>query len=185
MEKKIIGIHGFARSGKDTIADYIVDNYGFKKIAFADSLREALLTLNPYVPIEHGSFKPLKVIIEDLGWEVAKIKYPIIRQYMQTFGSDVCRKIFDEDIWVRLALKKTDDVSRTVFSDVRFENEVENLRKRNAILIKVTRLGVNSVNDHESDKGLPDESFDYVVKNDSSLLSLYTNVDHLISKILK
>lgn len=35
---QIIGLHGPARAGKDTIADYLVGRYGFLKFAFSDAL---------------------------------------------------------------------------------------------------------------------------------------------------
>jgi len=35
---QIIGLHGPARAGKDTIADYLVSRYGFLKFAFSDAL---------------------------------------------------------------------------------------------------------------------------------------------------
>lgn len=37
---KIIGIHGKARSGKDEIAKVLEMGYGFKRVAFADKLKE-------------------------------------------------------------------------------------------------------------------------------------------------
>ena len=36
----IIGLGFKARSGKDTVADYLIENYGFKRLAFADALKE-------------------------------------------------------------------------------------------------------------------------------------------------
>ena len=38
----IIGLTGPAQAGKDTVADYIVENYGFKKVSFSDILDEEL-----------------------------------------------------------------------------------------------------------------------------------------------
>lgn len=35
---QIIGLHGKARAGKDSIADYLVEQYGFVKFGFADAL---------------------------------------------------------------------------------------------------------------------------------------------------
>ena len=35
----IIGLSGYARSGKDTVAELLVLNYGFKRVAFADGIR--------------------------------------------------------------------------------------------------------------------------------------------------
>jgi dephospho-CoA kinase len=43
----IIGISGYARSGKDTVANYLVEHHEFTRMAFADAMREALLRLNP------------------------------------------------------------------------------------------------------------------------------------------
>ena len=41
MDKvKIIGITGYKNSGKDTLAEYFIDN-GFYKISFADPLKQA------------------------------------------------------------------------------------------------------------------------------------------------
>ena len=36
----IIGLIGNKRVGKDTIADYLVNNYNFKKYAFADQIKK-------------------------------------------------------------------------------------------------------------------------------------------------
>lgn len=35
----ILGVAGKLESGKDTLADYLVKNYGYKKMAFADNLK--------------------------------------------------------------------------------------------------------------------------------------------------
>ncbi len=39
MSPKLIGISGKKRSGKDSICNILVDKFGYKKIAFADNLR--------------------------------------------------------------------------------------------------------------------------------------------------
>ena len=39
MTRKVIGLHGLPGSGKDTVADYLVEHYGFEKLAFADVLK--------------------------------------------------------------------------------------------------------------------------------------------------
>ncbi len=40
---KVIGICGLARSGKDTVADYIESEYGFQKFVMSDVLRDELV----------------------------------------------------------------------------------------------------------------------------------------------
>ena len=35
----LVGICGKAGAGKDTVGDYLIDKYGFKKIALADPIK--------------------------------------------------------------------------------------------------------------------------------------------------
>jgi hypothetical protein len=52
------------------------------------------------------------------------------REIMQVFGSDICRRIFGQDIWIK-AIKRRIDKSNADFfliTDVRFINEVETIR---------------------------------------------------------
>lgn len=39
MNTNLIGIIGKKRSGKDTISDYLIKNYGYQKYGFADPLK--------------------------------------------------------------------------------------------------------------------------------------------------
>ena len=41
----IIGICGLMGSGKDTIADHLIQEHQFKKISFADKLKESVATM--------------------------------------------------------------------------------------------------------------------------------------------
>jgi dephospho-CoA kinase len=45
----IIGLSGYARSGKDTAADHLVNEYGFTRYSFAAPMKEAMYRLNPIV----------------------------------------------------------------------------------------------------------------------------------------
>ena len=47
----IIGLSGYAQSGKDTVAKVLIEEYGFTRIAFADKIREFLYDLNPQVKV--------------------------------------------------------------------------------------------------------------------------------------
>jgi len=39
---KIVALSGWKRSGKDMVADYLVQNHGFQRISFADPLKESV-----------------------------------------------------------------------------------------------------------------------------------------------
>jgi dephospho-CoA kinase len=59
----IIGLSGYARSGKDTVAELLCLNYGFRRISFADPMREAILILNPKI----DSITHVAHYVEDYG----------------------------------------------------------------------------------------------------------------------
>ena len=46
----LIGLTGYATSGKDTVAD-ILKPLGFERVAFADALRESVQVLDPIIPL--------------------------------------------------------------------------------------------------------------------------------------
>jgi len=48
----LIGLIGRKRAGKDTVADVLVAEYGYTKVAFADPLKRAALALDPIVHVE-------------------------------------------------------------------------------------------------------------------------------------
>lgn len=52
----LIGLAGYAGSGKDTAADHLVNAHGFTKIAFADPLREEVAHVWRIPPGEHHMF---------------------------------------------------------------------------------------------------------------------------------
>ena len=98
----IIGLTGYAQSGKDTVAKILVENYGYTRVAFADKIRDFLYEMNPMV--DNVAFEPifLKDRVDRDGWEVAK-KNPQIRRTLQNAGVSA-RKVFGEDFWVDKAL---------------------------------------------------------------------------------
>ena len=45
----IIGLSGYARSGKDAVAQVLVSEFGFKRVAFADPIRDLLYEMDPKI----------------------------------------------------------------------------------------------------------------------------------------
>ena len=61
----IIGITGAARSDKDTLAEYLAVNHGYRRVAFADSIREVVSLLTG-LTIDELTDSPLKE--EPIEW---------------------------------------------------------------------------------------------------------------------
>lgn len=164
----IIGLAGYARSGKDTIADLLAE-HGYRKQAFADPMREALYTLNPNVDV-NGYRMTLQQAVNGLGWEGLKDLSDELRPLLQRFGTDVCRHLFGQDIWVKTAMARV--AGDTVFADVRFPNEADAIREAGGVLLRVVRPGVAPANAHASERALDDYLFDATIHNDGTLAEL-------------
>jgi hypothetical protein len=175
-----IGLHGFAGTGKDTVAE-ILAQYGYTRVAFADVLREALYVLNPVILFdEYGYDQRVQTLVDNLGWDEAKRQYEEIRRMLQVLGTEVGREMIDQNVWVDSVFKKLDEGKKYVFTDVRFVNEHHAIDSRLGTLIRIDRPGYGPVNDHKSDKGLPPEWFDAAIVNDGTVEDLNTKVREIL-----
>lgn len=130
----LIGLTGKKRRGKDTVANYIVEKYGFKKHGFADKVKEYLYAQNPIIPISHGflnihptaaggigaedqsyiaDYVRLQPLVDDIGWEKAK-EIPEVRQLLQRTGTEGGRRIFNplapnNTFWIKLLFAELDE----------------------------------------------------------------------------
>ena len=160
----IIGLSGYARSGKDTIAGMLIGLYGYDNKAFAAPIREAVLNLNPI--LENGS--RISAVVAEYGWELAKAQGEV-RRLLQAFGTEVGREMFGENFWVDQAFKGLGTYSRVVFTDVRFPNEAARIKLYGGQIWRVTRPNVVPVNGHISEHALDNWDFDKHISNTADL----------------
>jgi hypothetical protein len=165
----IIGLSGYAQSGKDTVAELLCLNYGYHRVSFADPMREALMRLNPVI-----NSQPLACLVDDYGWDVAKSN-PEVRRLLQVFGTEVGREMFGENFWVELAFKQSPQ-ERVVFTDVRFPNEAQAIIDKGGQVWRVQREGHKPVNLHASETAMDNWRFDDLILNHGSLDDLADEV---------
>jgi len=165
----IIGLSGYAQSGKDTVAKYLVERHGFERVAFADPIRNLLWEMNPM--LADGFY--LQGVVNAYGWDAAKTRFPEVRRLLQDLGKGA-RDVVDTDIWVAAALRQMGDVDQHyVVTDVRFQNEAVTLKMLTDTYIwRVERTGVDAVNNHISEHDLDDWDFDAYIHNNSTLEDL-------------
>ncbi len=176
----IIGLSGYARSGKDTVAELLVLNYGFKRMAFADGIREALLTLNPI--LEDGY--RLNELVKMYGWEVAKAKDEV-RRLLQVLGTEVGRQQIHQDVWVWRLFNQIKEGERIVIPDVRFPNEAKMIESQGGEVWRINRHNHGAVNDHVSERAMDNHMFKRVLYNDGSLDDLADEVFMLMHNVFK
>jgi hypothetical protein len=117
---KYIGICGAKGSGKDTVAQLIIEiEASYRRIAFGDVLKKMALAIDPLIEIadeasetllelvkvEHPSTRVywcerLTTIVGDIGWDNAKA-IPDVRRFLQRLGTEGGRNVIDPDIWVK------------------------------------------------------------------------------------
>jgi hypothetical protein len=167
----IIGLTGYAQSGKDTVANILVNNYGFTRVAFADKIREYLYDMNPMFDSVAGEPMFVKEKVDRDGWDVAK-QHPQIRRLLQNSGVSA-RKIFGKNFWVNQALGPIGiGYPNVVITDVRFTNEADTLKANGAQLWRIKRLGVDAVNSHISEHSMDDYKVDQIFANNGTLKDL-------------
>ena len=175
----IIGLSGYARSGKDTAADHLVAEYGFTRYSFAAPMKEAMYRLNPIVSSDAiGSFR-YQNLVDVYGLDDAKDSYPEIRRLLQVFGTEVGREMFGQNFWVDLALNRAKE-DKVVISDVRFKNEAEGIKAAGGQVWRINRLGIGPVTNHASEIDLDDYQFDNVIDNNYSVQDLNSVIDDII-----
>jgi hypothetical protein len=179
----MLGLAGFARSGKDTVAQYLVEKHGFVQMAFADPMREALRRLDPFITVGEMNHVSLSSAVEGMGWEEVKRLSPDVRGLLQRMGTEVGRNMFGEDFWVDYAIGQSWKHDNVVFSDVRFQNEAYLIERNWGHNWRINRPGVAAANDHPSEHDLDSwDRWDAVLDNDGSLESLFAKVDLLIEE---
>jgi hypothetical protein len=166
----IIGLTGYAQSGKDTVAKILVEQFGYERIAFADKIRDLLYELNPMISTVASEPMYLKGRVDREGWDKAK-QSPEIRRLLQDLGVG-SRKVFGDNHWVVEAFKNVDRSKDYVVTDVRFENEAEFVRAFNGQIWRIKRVGIEAVNSHVSEHEMDSYKVDQIFANNGTLEDL-------------
>ena len=181
----LLGLVGYAQSGKDTAAAHLVKEWDFARVAFADPLRAAIYELNPQVKVGWIRRRRVQDIVDELGWEQAKTKYTEIRRLLQVMGTDVGRMMFGENVWVDIADKNIRDnkLDNVVITDARFSNEIDYVKRNGGFTVRIVRPGYGPVNSHVSDTGIADLKVDHEIVNDGDVPWLNLQLDELMHKL--
>jgi len=168
---QLVGITGLPRSGKDSVAQFLIAEHGGYRYAFAD----------PIVNMLNAGFQ--QDFNSDYWVQRKEDQIPIIgkspRELRQLLGTEWGRKLIHIDLWVSLALGEfIKNGPGMVIPDVRFPNEAKFVRERGVLIHVDGPRGVAS-NDHESNEPLAKLTSDLLIVNDGSLADLQYKVTGL------
>lgn len=168
----LIGITGRARSGKDTVANFIIAAIGGYRYSFADPIRAMLV--------------PLGVDMSDPYWQARKEEpIPALgvspRRMMQTLGTEWGRQLINPDLWLIMAHQRLlQSGPGMIISDVRFDNEAAWIRKHGGRIIHVIRPDTKAVEAHASEDGIEMQDTDVRLFNSGTLEELQLSVRELL-----
>ena len=169
------GIIDFS-SKEDNYAEYASEMiWPYVKIySFADTLKEVAVNVFgiPYEQIYGSNAQkalPTHLLWENLPSSISRgnTGYMAGRDFMQYFGSDICRTLYP-DIWADSCIAKiiADESDIAIIDDCRFINEINKVKEVGGKVIKLQREIDND--EHVSEKEIreaPLELFDYVIDN--------------------
>jgi hypothetical protein len=140
----IIGVCGWIGSGKDTIADYLVNIHGFRRDSFAGTLKDAVAAVFGWDrELLEGRTKEAREWREQVDpWWSKRLNMPNLtpRLVLQLWGTEVCRKNFHDNIWIASVENKLrNSQDNIVISDCRFPNEIKSIREAGGKVVWVRR----------------------------------------------
>jgi hypothetical protein len=202
----IIGICGFIGSGKDTVADYLVNFHEFRRESFANTLKDAVAAVFGWDRIMlEGRTKEAREWREqpDQWWSERLGQQITPRWILQYWGTEVCRAGFHDDIWIASVenkLRKSGD--NVVISDCRFPNEIASIKSAGGKIAWVQRgelpswhimaakanhgdafaaEKLKSLGIHASETAWVGSNFDYTLDNNGSIDDLYKQIKNLVT----
>ena len=187
---QIIGIIGAERVGKDTLADYVVEKYGFKKYNFATPIKQIANIIFP-----HWDSADLDKDVID---QQTKIKP---RDFYKWLGTDICQiEMFKQfpallqyikprSTWSHLMTQTVQNsTDNWIIPDVRFIHEADAIIALGGILINVTSTSTSTSTQstYEIDQILTNYYNIHNIHNPMTTKSdYYENIENALKKLIK
>lgn len=186
----LLGLHGKAGSGKDTVAEMLRDALpeGTTTIrSFATPLKEVAKIKFRLTDEQVNTQEGKKEMVEDLNLSV--------RQLLELEGTEAARNIYGDDLWLwhmgqELEAANKSGYKVVIIPDARFENEAQFIKHLGGVIIGIERdleeeLATTT---HASAQPLPEELIDVQLPNDGTLDELSYRVKdlvHVLKEVMK
>ena len=185
----IIGVVGFIGSGKGTVGDVLVREYGYHKFAFADALKDAVagIFLWPRGLLE-GDTNASRAFRERVDvWWSHKLGYEVTpRLILQKFGTEACREGIADNIWIAALEKRIQGYEDVVITDCRFPNEIDFIRSAGGKIVRVKRGNDPTPEElskmHISETAWNNYDPDFVIHNEGTKDVLKENIKIILTQ---
>ena len=179
-----IALTGRMRVGKDALAEYAIEKYGFTRFAFGDGIKESCFKMFP-----------------------DKMKKGKNRSILQKFGQ-LMRYEFDENVWINYcfnqinadAKKRKESKFSTlnaIITDLRQPNEYQKCKEEGFVIIKVhtdddirlERMNAKGDNftmddlQHDTESHIDGFYADYIIYNNGTIEEMIGQFNEIMSEL--
>lgn len=179
---RVIALCGKKRVGKDTLADYLVSQYGYRNVKFAEPLKCAVKSLFGFSDdqleknkeqVDHRWNVSPRHVLQFIGCDVMQIK---IQELLPGIGREFLSKTLLE--------KYTQE--HIVISDLRFVHEFNAIQNiHDSLVIKIMRDDVDDGDQHISETELNEIKTKYVIVNNGNIQKLCWEFDRILESHIK
>ena len=190
----IIGFLGKKRCGKDTAAEYLIENHNFIRYAFGDPVKDVAKAMFGFT--DEQLYGDKKEII-DPEWNISP------RQAFQSIGTDYAQysiyrslpeletKVPIKCFWIHKfkhwynKQKKLNPNIKVVISDLRFIHEVNCLKELGSIIIKINR-NTSHQDNHISENEIniiDKDSIDFTIYNNTDINQYYEKLESILKQL--
>ena len=210
----IISLTGNMGVGKDTMADYMVEKYGFVKVSMADPFKRIAKEVYEFsdeqlwgpssernkddmrYPRADGTFLSARIVTQLLGNELSRLAYPetwIV--YMKRVVDKIQQGYFYSEKQGPYQLEgKKSEYAGIIVSSCRFENEIGAIKEMGGKAVRLVRPSLSTegflqagVGNHLSEKeqlAIPNSFFNYVIEVPEGLDNFYKKIGELMESII-
>ena len=137
----------------------------------------------------HENKKDAEFTLSICSWSNCQVVFEKMtpRKMLQQVGTDLFRNQLHPNTWVNASFANYLN-NAWIFTDVRFPNELEAIKKHNGITIRINRGLVERTGkmiqepEHISETALDDAKFDYVIENNGTIEELIEQVKNILIK---
>ena len=186
----LIGLGGLKESGKDSAAEALVDELGWRKDSVSLAIDSFTRLVDPFVDIAPNR-PPMRYsqYVDEAckgNFDLAK-QHPEVRRVLQAVGSAV--RTIDPEAWSSRAeqrmLETLSAGGRYALTGVRFQTEIEVIRRHGGLLVWVSRPDHDDHSDTDvTENSVGPEDFDIVIVNDGTLEELRAQVLDLARSVV-
>lgn len=164
---RLIGLVGFARSGKSTATAALIERHNFIRVRFAQPLKDMLRAIGLSEAQIDGNLKTEPSVL---------LSGQTPRHAMQTLGTEWGRDCIHQDFWINLWRRQARDIldegGSVVIDDCRFENEAKAIIEFGGEVWRIIRPGLKIDATHSSESEQTKIDTKVILHNDGSIEDL-------------